>query len=82
MTNEIKINMSAKEIIMQYFPIADAGRLWTKDDQHGVVLDDGVVTMLDVEGYPRTRKPSYEDFAHMLQISHNTVDDIASLMDS
>jgi len=79
---ETKDQIHARQIIMQYFPIVDEGRLWTEDEQHGVVLEEGFVTMLDADGCPRTRKPSYAEFAYMLHIGHDTVDEVANEMNA
>lgn len=79
---ETKSHVRARQIIMHHFPIVDEGRLWTEDEQHGVVLEEGFVTMLDADGCPRTRKPSYEEFAYMLLIGHDTVDEVADEMNS
>lgn len=58
----------ASRAIDAHFPDVKEDSQWTVDGKHGVVVDKDLrVTMLDVDGCPRKKKPTFIEFSLMLR---------------
>lgn len=67
--------------INEHFPNVGESIRWTEDGKHGVVIEDGRVTMLGAAGRRRKRKPTITEFSSLLW-AYRGPEGVAAILDS